>query len=181
MPHQAEDIWQNVVECQKDGLESILLNCKVNPRWENAELEQQFAKILRAREIVSKAIEPLRVDKKVGSSLEVAVYIKTSDELTNSVLKSNESDLCDIFITSQASVIDDAPQDVLHEYTEDEFTVWVVKAHGEKCERCWKYRSLVNIRDMKRFVQNVSKQFKGKVPCILFLQKKYAWLKLSYI
>jgi isoleucyl-tRNA synthetase len=144
MPHQAEDIWQNVVECQKDGLESILLSdwVKVNPRWENAELEQEFVKILRAREIVSKAIEPLRADKKVGSSLEVAVYIKTSDELTTSVLKANEGDLCNIFITSQASVTTEAPQDVLNEYTEDEFTVWVTKSHGEKCERCWKYRPL---------------------------------------
>ena len=25
---------------------------------------------------------------------------------------------------------------------EDGITVWVVKAEGEKCERCWKYRKL---------------------------------------
>jgi len=144
MPHQAEDIWKNVIECQKDGLESILLSNwpKVNPRWDNAPLENEFAKILKAREIVSKAIEPLRADKKVGSSLEVAVYIKTSDDATNSVLESNKDDLRNIFITSQAILSQEPPSDVLNEYIEDEFTVWVVKAHGEKCERCWKYRTL---------------------------------------
>ena len=26
MPHQAEDIWQNTPECQKDGMISILLS-----------------------------------------------------------------------------------------------------------------------------------------------------------
>ena len=37
---------------------------------------------------------------------------------------------------------DVAPSDVLNEYTENGITVWVVKAEGEKCERCWKYRTL---------------------------------------
>lgn len=147
MPHQAEDIWQNVLECQKQGkdgtIQSILLSdwVKVNPRWENALLEDEFAKILKAREIVSKAIEPLRADKKVGSSLEVAVYIKASEETMN-VLKNNENELCNIFITSQAILAQEKPQAVLNEYIEDEFTVWVTKSHGEKCERCWKYRTL---------------------------------------
>lgn len=144
MPHQAEDIWMNVPECQKDGLESILLSnwSRPNPRWENVQLDEDFASILKAREIVSKAIEPLRADKKVGSSLEVAVYIKSSDEVTNTVLKANEADLANIFITSQAILINEKPSDILNEYVEDEFTVWVTKSHGEKCERCWKYRKL---------------------------------------
>lgn len=148
MPHQAEDIWQNVVECQKQGqngtIESILLSdwVRFNPRWQNEELEAEFSKILKAREIVSKAIEPLRADKKVGSSLEVAVYVNVKDEATASILKANESELCNIFITSQACVAQSKPEDVLNEYAEDEFTVWVTKAHGEKCERCWKYRPL---------------------------------------
>lgn len=143
MPHQAEDIWLNVIESQKGGISSILLSDwpKVNPKWENAPLEDEFATILKTREIVSKAIEPLRADKKVGSSLEVAVYIKAS-EAVSKVLKSNENELCNIFIVSQAVLSEEKPQDVLNEYIEDDFTVWVTKAQGEKCERCWKYRQL---------------------------------------
>jgi len=143
MPHQAEDIWQNVVENQKVGVESILLSDwpKVNPRWEDSQLEEDFSKILKAREIVTKAIEPLRADKKVGSSLEVAVYIKASADTMN-ILSANGEDLGNIFITSQAFLCDEAPEDALNEYSEDEFTVWVSEAHGEKCERCWKYRKL---------------------------------------
>lgn len=148
MPHQAEDIWQNVLECQKQGqngtIQSILLSDwpKVNPRWENAQLEEDFATILKTREIVTKAIEPLRADKKVGSSLEVAVYIKPSDEAAKAILEANKDELCNIFIISQAILAEDKPQDVLNEYQEDGFNVWVTKAKGEKCERCWKYRSL---------------------------------------
>ncbi len=141
MPHQAEDIWMSVPDCQKDGLESILLSSwpKAQPEWNNVELEEDFTKILKAREVVTRAIEPLRAEKQVGSSLEVAVYVKADDD---TVLKANESELCNIFITSQAYVCSEKPENVLNEYTEEGYTVWVTKAEGEKCERCWKYRKL---------------------------------------
>ena len=141
MPHQAEDIWQNTPECQRGGLESILLAdwAKVNEEWNNPQLESEFEKILKTREVVTRAIEPLRADKKVGSSLEVAVFVKSDD---SEILKQNEKDLADIFITSQAHITDKAPEGVLNEYAEDGITVWVTKAEGEKCERCWKYRKL---------------------------------------
>ena len=51
-------------------------------------------------------------------------------------------DIADIFIVSQAYIADSAPAEVLNEYTEEGITVWVVKAKGEKCSRCWKYREL---------------------------------------
>ena len=141
MPHQAEDIWQNVPQPQRGGLESILLSNwpKVNEKWNDAQLEEDFTKILKAREVVTRAIEPLRSDKKVGSSLEVAVYVKSAD---NTVLKANADELANIFITSQAYATDEKPSEVLNEYAEDDYTVWVTKAEGEKCERCWKYRKL---------------------------------------
>lgn len=141
MPHQAEDIWQNVPEVQRGGLVSILLSDwpVVNEKWNNSELEADFTKILKSREVVSRAIEPLRADKKVGSSLEVAVTVKADDD---SVLKANEKDLADIYIVSQANLADEKPSDVLNEYSEEGYTVWVTKAHGEKCTRCWKYREL---------------------------------------
>ncbi|MBR1425486.1 isoleucine--tRNA ligase [bacterium] len=141
MPHQAEDIWQNVPEVQRGGLISILLSdwVKVHDEWNNEKLEEQFSQILKSREVVSKAIEPLRADKKVGSSLEVAVFIKAEN---SEVLKENESDLADIYIVSQASVTDSAPVEFLNEYSENGYRVWVVKAQGEKCSRCWKYRDL---------------------------------------
>lgn len=141
MPHQAEDIWQNVPEVQRGGLISILLSDwpVVNEKWNNPQLEADFTKILKSREVVSRAIEPLRADKKVGSSLEVAVWIKAEND---AILKANEKDLADIYIVSQANLAKEKPEDVLNEYVEDGYTVWVTKARGEKCTRCWKYREL---------------------------------------
>lgn len=141
MPHQAEDIWQNIPEVQRGGLISILLSDwpVVNEKWNNVQLEEDFTKILKSREVVSRAIEPLRADKKVGSSLEVSVYVKADDD---TVLKANSADLADIYIVSQATLATDAPSEVLNEYSEEGYTVWVTKAKGEKCTRCWKYREL---------------------------------------
>jgi len=141
MPHQAEDIWQNTPEDKRGGLESILLAdwVKVNDKWNNPQVEEDFTKILKVREVVTRAIEPLRAEKKVGSSLEVGVYVKSDFA---ELLKENEKDIADIFITSQVYVTETAPGEVLNEYTEDGITVWVVKAEGEKCCRCWKYRKL---------------------------------------
>ncbi len=141
MPHQAEDIWKNTPEQQKGGLESILLSDwpKVNPAWNNPQLEAEFSQILKLREIVTKAIEPLRADKKIGSSLETAVYIVSENQ---ELLKKYEKELCNIFITSQAFAVKEKPQEVLNSYSEDGYDVYVTKAQGEKCERCWKYRPL---------------------------------------
>ncbi len=141
MPHQAEDIWMNTPEAQKDGLESILLSDwpTVKAEWHNEALEQEFTQILKVREIVTKAIEPLRAEKKIGSSLETAVYIVSDNA---NLLKKYEKELCNIFITSQAFVVSEKPADVMNEYTEDGYSIYVTKAIGEKCERCWKYRPL---------------------------------------
>ena len=141
MPHQAEDIWASVPECQKDGLESILLSdwVKAKSQWNNEQLEKDFTQILKAREVVTRAIEPLRAEKQVGSSLEVAVFVKSDNA---EILKANEDELCNIFITSQAHVTDEKPENVLNEHSEEGYTVWVTKAEGEKCARCWKYRKL---------------------------------------
>ena len=142
MPHQAEDIWQNMPDMHKNGLISVLLTNwpTIHSTWTNEALEKDFSKILETREVVTRAIEPLRAEKKVGSSLEVAVFVKS--ENNSDILKANQDDLCDIFITSQAYITEEKPNNILNEYSEEGCTVWVTKAEGEKCERCWKYRKL---------------------------------------
>ena len=161
MPHQAEDIWLNTPEKQRDGLESILLSDWpiTNAKWANEKIDEEFTKILKLREIVSKAIEPLRAEKEIGSSLEAAVYIKGGDK---NLLKKYEKELSNIFITSQAFLTDEAPKNVLHEYKEDDYTIYVTHAIGEKCDRCWKYRELITIDGQGAICKDCLKAINGK-------------------
>jgi isoleucyl-tRNA synthetase len=144
MPHQAEDIWQNTPAAQRAGKpESILLSSwpTVKEEWNNAEINEDFTQIMKLRETVTKAIEELRSNKVVGSSLEVSVAVTGENkELLNKYSK----DLKSIFITSQAVVAEEKPKDVLSEHTEFGFTAYVSKAQGHKCARCWKYSEEVN-------------------------------------
>ncbi len=161
MPHQAEDIWQNTPEKQQGGLESILLSDwpMTNAKWVNEKLEAEFSKILKLREIVTKAIEPLRAAKEIGSSLEVAVYVKGGDP---ELLKKYAKELANIFITSQAIPTVTKPENVLNEYSEDEYTIYVTHAIGEKCDRCWKYRELINIDGQGAICRDCISAINGK-------------------
>ena len=143
MPHQAEDIFSHTPESQRQGLESILLSDwpKECPNWINEEINAKWDNILKIREVVTRAIEPLRIDKKVGSSLEVAVYINAPAELQKALISSKD-DLSTIFIVSQVFVENEKPENILNTFTSGDIEVKVTKALGEKCERCWKYRSL---------------------------------------
>ena len=98
------------------------------------------------REIVTKAIEPLRAseDKIIGSSLEADVLIQAekSSVIDDTVLKKYEADLKDLFIVSHAYVSAKDGFKSVNEYEEDGIKVSVRKAEGEKCQRCWKYREL---------------------------------------
>ncbi len=144
MPHQAEDIWMNIPNCQKD-VESVLLTSWVQAKdeWKNDTLEKEFCELLRTREIVTKAIEPLRSNeaKIIGSSLESDIIITSKNSEKSKLLEKYSPQLSDLYIVSHVYIKDEG-QDALNTYSQDEYDVKVLKAQGQKCVRCWKYRDL---------------------------------------
>ena len=142
MPFQAEDILRNTPEAIRATMpeSAVLLDwITINDEFSNAEIEKDFTEILKLREVVTKAIEPLRAAKTIGSSLEVGVVVSGDNSDT---AKKYENDLKSIFITSQASVSDDKPEEILGELNENGYKVYVGRAKGVKCERCWKYSEM---------------------------------------
>ncbi len=83
------------------------------------------------RDAVLKALEAERQNGHIGHPLEAEVEIK-ADEENLKVLKSIEPDLGDIMIVSAVSLVKGEDLDVK-----------VKHAHGQKCERCWKYSETV--------------------------------------
>ncbi|MFK8138971.1 MAG: isoleucine--tRNA ligase [Bdellovibrionales bacterium] len=113
-----------------DKAESIFLTDfpKTNPEWKDDSVVKKFEALLEVKPEVSKVLEGLRRDKTIGSSLEAKVKISAKDSVL-SYLKEYEEELADFLIVSQV------------ELTDGEFTVEAIKAEGDKCPRCWKYKN----------------------------------------
>ncbi len=141
-PHLAEDIWQFIIPSQRGDKQSVLLTDwpKVNPQFKNEEINEKWEEVIKLREIVTKAIEPVRAEKKIGSSLETSVYIKINCPDLTRAFKTLENELSSIFITSQAFILEGAePKNLLNTHEEGVFKIFVTPASGEKCGRCWKF------------------------------------------
>ena len=141
-PHLAEDIWQHVLPEQKGNMESILLSDwpQLNPQFKNDAINEKWEEVVKLRDIVTRAIEPVRAGKKIGSSLETAVFVKIDCNDFMKAFKTIENELASVFITSQASILEsEEPKDVLNVHEEGPFKIFVTRALGEKCPRCWKY------------------------------------------
>jgi isoleucyl-tRNA synthetase len=95
------------------------------------EAAADWDKLLGIRDQVLKALDEAREVKTIGKSTDAAVSLEASGDLYV-LLAKHEADLADWFIVSQVSLTDtDA----------DQFRATVDRARGDKCERCWKYKS----------------------------------------
>ena len=98
--------------------------------WKNEELNNNWEKINKIRDITNISIEEKRATKIIGSSLETAVDIKLSKDLYDLAKKYDFSEIC---ITSLANI-------TLNENGDKQIEVKTSKAKGKKCPICWKIR-----------------------------------------
>ncbi len=120
----AEEAWSHRPAGVFEDAKSVHLRefPAVPSEWKNDGLAQKWENIIAMRKVVSAAIEPLRSDKTLGSSLEAAPIIKTCCKDVLAVIP----DMADICITSQITV------------ESGDKSISIEKAKGAKCERCWK-------------------------------------------
>lgn len=92
------------------------------------------------RSAVTRAIEPLRKDGKVGHSLDTKVTLYVSDNL-KACLDRVGADMREYCLVSSLSVaaLDAAPADALRDDQTAGLALTVERAHGDKCPRCWMY------------------------------------------
>ena len=110
--------------------------------WHNSELVAKWDKIKELRGHVTSVIEPMRRDKVIGSSLQVAVVVAVVDQ---SYLEAVEGlDMKEIFITSSVSIVEYSPARqfagysvIKTEVSDAIHTIGANTAEGEKCDRCW--------------------------------------------
>ncbi len=132
----AEEIWSYMPHSSSDDAESIFLNQM--PEKSGIEFTDDFISkwefIYSNREAVNKVLEEKRNEKVIGKSLEAKVVIHCNAENAEKY-KSISDHLAEILIVSDVEVSADR--------TDSETEFEVLKAEGEKCERCWTYSKTV--------------------------------------
>ncbi|MBQ1762985.1 MAG: class I tRNA ligase family protein, partial [Aquincola sp.] len=93
----------------------------------------KWNRVHAVRDAVNKAIEAVRAEGGVGSSLQATVTVGAPAE-DHAILASLGDDLKFVFITSEAVLA-----------AADELTIQVTPSTATKCERCWHWRTDVGI------------------------------------
>ena len=134
LAYTSDEIWQFMPHRASDDARCVLFN--EMPKAADIEVDEGFTarwdRIHELRDTVKKSLEPVIKEKVVKSSLETCVILRASGEEL-SFLEEVLPELKTVFIVSDVKV----------EQADGELTVEVVKAEGEKCERCWAYSSTV--------------------------------------
>ena len=130
----AEEIWGFMPHSANDDTQSVFLNQM--PEKSGIEFSAEFVEkwnfIYSTREAVNKALEEARNAKAIGKSLEAGIVIHASAEDYEKYNALAEQ-LAEILIVSDVKV----------EKSDSETSFEVVKADGDKCERCWCYSKYV--------------------------------------
>ena len=153
--HMAEDIWQHLP--YKTPETSVFESgwVKIKSEWQQPELAASWAKLRRIRGEVNKVMEQARADSMIGSSLEAKVLLYTPDRELRQLLDffnpaeslGEQIDaLRYLFLASQVEIVN-SPKAIAsapYHLHSDTLAVGLVKADGEKCERCWNYSTQVD-------------------------------------
>jgi isoleucyl-tRNA synthetase len=159
-PHLAEDIFRFLPEpIKKAGSNepSVLLTDfpASTARFRNDKFDQFWPEVIEVRNIVNKALEQARAQKKIGAFLEAQVVLTIENPELAGKVRSLDTLLAPLFITSQATVLGKGEatssagaaspsrngHEVLAEVAEAGVHVAVLPAQGTKCPRCWKFRT----------------------------------------
>ncbi len=117
-------------------------------QYKDLGLIKKWNEMRKLKSATDKALELARSQKAIGNSLEACVYVDIqNDEMREIVQSFDKSNLADICIVSQFEFgrLDESLGRYYDEETKVE--VFVVKAKGEKCDRCWKYSKTVGKND----------------------------------
>ena len=145
----AEEIWQQIPGSHSD---SVLLGCWYDKLFALKSSDTMnfdfWMAIQKTRHLVSKQLEQIRVDGKIGSSLDAQVKLYCSDRLYKD-LSALEDELRFVLITSYASVYpaSEAPssEETIELDDGETICISVEKSNHKKCTRCWHLREDVGV------------------------------------
>ncbi|HKR23792.1 MAG TPA: class I tRNA ligase family protein, partial [Allosphingosinicella sp.] len=128
-----EEVWQT--RYPEGGSVHLLEWPEIDAAWRDEALGARWERIRRIRALVTEEIEPLRRDKKLGSSLEASVRVEVEDLKDREAIESVPFQ--EICIVAEVTVASPDPEWLDTGTLHTEIEVEVVDY--EKCGRCWRH------------------------------------------
>ena len=131
----AEEAW---LERHGGDDESVHLRRfpRVPESWRNEALAASFADVRRVRNVITSALEIMRRDRKIGSSLEARARVYADADLLKAIV---HHDLAELAIASHVTTSSEAAPDTAHhDPAVPGVAVDAAAAEGTKCARCWR-------------------------------------------
>ncbi len=147
--HMAEDIWQNIPYSIKE--KSVFQRGWPNfpESWINPELDEHISNLRKLRVEINKAIEGCRTQQIIGAALETEVnYLPENEIVKNSLTwleKFGDKDVdlySDWLIVSKFNIVNSLSKDCLIIDNNELGKIQILKARGQKCDRCWHYQNM---------------------------------------
>ncbi len=129
--------------------------------YKNTELVNKWKLLRGLKETTDKALELARSKKVIGNSLEADIFVEIENEQLKRVVDSMDNqELTDICIVSHFH--NGRVEDFIEEHYDSDkgIRVFVKKASGKKCERCWKFDESVGENQSS---ENVCKRCYGVI------------------
>lgn len=130
--HTSEEVWSHIPHVEEESVHLTNMPDRVEV---DSEFVDRWNTFMKLRDDVNRALEVARNEKVIGKSLEAKVVIGSNDNFDATSFLQQFADLQQLFITSQAEVVDHVEDGIPYQYGD----IRIEHAHGEKCERCWNY------------------------------------------
>ncbi|MDD5496403.1 MAG: class I tRNA ligase family protein, partial [Candidatus Omnitrophica bacterium] len=106
--------------------------------WHDEKLNDKWSALISVREAVLKKLEEKRQSGEIGSSLETKVVLTAGNENIKKLLVDNREQLRYLFIVSEVAVKESCGGSAGAKELVP-VSVFIEKAGGQKCQRCWNY------------------------------------------
>jgi isoleucyl-tRNA synthetase len=131
----ADELWRHLPGKREESVHMALFPTAADLLLLiEAEIVHRWDRLVGVRERVLAQIEPLRKDKKIGSSLQARVVLTAPPE-EMPLLEAYTRDLPMLFIVSEVELKSGPRPDL---------GIAIERAGGVKCERCWRYVAKVS-------------------------------------
>jgi isoleucyl-tRNA synthetase len=129
LPVTADELWKHLPPAaNREPSVHLTLFPPDGAALVQAEVDERWDRLRAIRDEVNRALEAARQEKAIGTSLQAHVRLSAGGQAA-ALLSRHDADLPMLFIVSQIT---------LQTSTSDEVSVSIVRADGQKCDRCWR-------------------------------------------